>query len=158
MIYQYRITKYNPQNRVDGKYTLEEWTSYSHIGRVFSGIILSQEDYLKVEDGYIACVMEILEVCGINNLRISGLELHSKTAKKKWNNRRILKLSEIPDFVKDCLRRKCWARLSANEFFIHFGYEFYMYFGCTKEIEIIEPIAKKNHLFCEVFASPYWKT
>lgn len=154
-MYQYRITKYDPQNRVDGKYIKDEWTSYSDIGQPFSGMVLTMEDYLETEQGYIQCVMDLLAICDIGKLSIEALELHDKLAKKRWKHNRALDWFEISDFMRDCLRRRCWARLTADRFFVHFGHEYYMYVGCEKPIGIVAPIAEKNHLFCEDFKSPY---
>ena len=58
---EYRITKYNPANRINGAYMSDEWTSISDIGKVFNGIILSQDTYLKTEKAYIDCCIELIE-------------------------------------------------------------------------------------------------
>lgn len=50
---EYRITKYNPANRIDGIYMADEWTGFSDIGKVFGGTKLSQDIYLKTERAYI---------------------------------------------------------------------------------------------------------
>ena len=42
---EYRITKYNPANRIDGIYITEEWTSFSDIGKIFDGTKLTQTEY-----------------------------------------------------------------------------------------------------------------
>jgi len=39
---KYRITKYNPMNRdANGAYLLNEWTSFSDIGKTFDGKTLT---------------------------------------------------------------------------------------------------------------------
>ena len=48
---EYRITKYDPANRINGVYMADEWTSFSDIGKVFNGTLLSQDTYLKGVSG-----------------------------------------------------------------------------------------------------------
>ena len=57
---EYRITKYNPINRVDEVYIADEWTSSSDIGKVFNGKTLSRDTYLKTEQAYIDCCIELI--------------------------------------------------------------------------------------------------
>ena len=58
---EYRITKYNPANRVDGVYVTDEWTSFGDIGKEFGGTKLSHDVYLKTEQSYIDCCIALIE-------------------------------------------------------------------------------------------------
>lgn len=49
---QYRVTKYNPAFRIDGKYTRNEWTSISDIGKNYDGETFTLSAYEKVESHY----------------------------------------------------------------------------------------------------------
>ncbi len=40
-MFQYRITKYDPAFRIDGKYTKDEWTSIHDIGKIYNGCIFT---------------------------------------------------------------------------------------------------------------------
>lgn len=50
---EYRISKYDPQFRVNGSYQKNEWTSISDIGKVFDDGVLTLAEYLRVENEYI---------------------------------------------------------------------------------------------------------
>lgn len=43
-----------------------------------------------------------------------------------YNTVRWINFQQINSFMKDCLREKCWAKLEANDFFLHFGYDYYI--------------------------------
>ena len=38
---QYRVTKYDPANRVNGEYTKDEWTSMYDVGRSYNGKVFT---------------------------------------------------------------------------------------------------------------------
>jgi hypothetical protein len=49
---EYRVTKYNPVFRDrSGAYTKAEWTCFKHIGQTYSGVLLTAEEYERVEEG-----------------------------------------------------------------------------------------------------------
>ena len=53
----YRVTKYDPKNRSSrGIYTVNEWTSYCDIGKIFDGKKLTFEEYREIEDRYIEAI------------------------------------------------------------------------------------------------------
>lgn len=148
----YRITKYNPQLRIDGKYLLDEWTSISDVGNIISGHEFTMQEYERVEQNYINFVTRILHVCGIKQLRINQLENHNKL---NWYNKQYLDITQIKPFVRDCLREKCWGKLEANNFYIHFGYDYYMYMGTNILENSMQEIAKEFKLYVESYKSPY---
>ncbi len=44
---QYRITKYDPQYRIDGVYERYEWSNLSDVGTVFEDGLLTQAEWKK---------------------------------------------------------------------------------------------------------------
>ena len=48
----YRISKYNPIDRIDGIYQVDDWTSYSDIGEQYGGRVVQPSEYLAVETVY----------------------------------------------------------------------------------------------------------
>lgn len=75
MLHQFRVTKYDPAHRDShGAYRHEEWTSFSDIGRRFSGKILTQADYDAVEDAYVVSAIGFLKQTGVDTLTACGLE------------------------------------------------------------------------------------
>lgn len=149
---EYRITKYNPSNRVDGVYIADEWTSVSDIGKVFGGIQLSQDVYLKTEKAYIDCCIELIEKAQISKLSIAQAEYYSENVHFPTN---IFSTQDICQVITACLREQCWLKLVAKDFFIHFGYDYYMYIGSVLPSERVVEIAERHGLFCEEHPSPY---
>lgn len=55
--YQYCVTKYNPKYRNNGGgYEKDEWIGAGDIGKKFSGIKFTQNEYLKVEMNYLRAI------------------------------------------------------------------------------------------------------
>lgn len=84
-------------------------------------------------------------------LTISSFEDYKKT---KWANGQI-SVKEVKNFISDCLREKCWGKLSGKDLIIHFGYDYYMYVGVDPCLINIHKVSQENNLFCEEFESPY---
>lgn len=149
---EYRITKYNPANRVDGIYTADEWTGFSDVGKVFGGTKLSQDIYLQTEQAYIACCLELIEKAQISQLSIEQAEYYTEGSRFPST---ISTPQEIRQVITACLREQCWLKLVAGDFFIHFGYDFYMYIGSSLPVESVAETAAHYGLYCEQFPSPY---
>ena len=149
---EYRITKYNPTNRVEGVYIVDEWTSYSDIGKVFGGIKLSPDTYLKTERAYIDCCIELIEKANVSCLSLEQVEYYSENIHFPSS---ISNAQEISQVIEACLREQCWLKLIAKDFFIHFGYDYYMYIGCLLPIESVTEIATRHGLYCEHYPSPH---
>lgn len=149
---EYRITKYNPQNRVKNIYKTSEWTSISDIGKMFDTGILTYGDYKKVEQAYIDCCIAIIRKEEIIELSVCNPEYYNTDFRfpQTISNER-----EMRQAIMYCLQEKCWAKLESKSFFIHFGYDYYMYIGSTLPCSVVEEIAKEYNLFCEHFHSPY---
>lgn len=49
-----RIMKYDPLKRNEkGAYLEDEWTSFSDVGKVFSGVVLTLDEYQEMESKYV---------------------------------------------------------------------------------------------------------
>jgi hypothetical protein len=179
---QYRITKYDPQQRNDlGHYVVDEWTSIYDMGRKFNGVVFSEEDYLITETMYINAIIQFMICSSTDELKLSDVnhyyerdsdfeehcknfrELYSASTMRvfpKIKNRSSFALPEITDICRLILREDVWGTLKSKTMFVHFGYDYYMYIGvndncnCERAIEEIE----KSGLFVEEFESPYSKS
>ena len=149
---QYRITKYNPANRLGSVYIADEWTGFGDIGQVFGGTKLSQKVYLQTEQAYIACCLELIKKAQISQLSIEQAEYYTEGSRFPS---RISTPQEIRQVITACLREQCWLKLIAKDFFIHFGYDFYMYIGSSLPVESVAETAAHYGLYCEQFPSPY---
>ncbi|MFH7041748.1 hypothetical protein ABT392_05450 [Paucibacter sp. JuS9] len=158
MRYQFRLTKYNPELREpNGAYMLDEWTSYSDVGRSFAGVTLCEEEYLRVESAYLTSLASFLAESGIASLRIAGLEDYGTGALPPFVEAgRDLNLGECVAFSKLALRERVWAKLvRPGVAYIHFGYDFYVYLGLPRLCPAALQHAHDAGLFAEAIRSPY---
>jgi len=171
-MFQWQITKYNPKYRDErGFYTKDEWTSISDIGSVYK---ITLVDYLTVEDKYVEAVMYFMEHLKVNNMIIrtfekrSGFDKQIKKFPEIYPQEMVSLLSSVHEnLVLDqrqvmmicrlILREDMWCKLISadSNFFVHFGYDYYMYIGSTKKCTEIVSRIEKTGLFVEKFESPY---
>lgn len=170
--YQWRVTNYNPDFRnKNGYYTLtEEWTCPSEIGEIINGKEFTLDEYLQVEAAYVNAVIKFIEESGFNSLRILKLSQWNISEEDKKSP---LYESEFEQLVlqEDLMVNKNEIRLICkmvlrnfldcqlyliDKFFVHFGWDYYMYIGsyvnCSSAIEF----ATNNRLFVEQIQSPYF--
>jgi hypothetical protein len=143
---QFRITKFNPANRLpDG--TFKEWTSFSQVG---SSVTL--EKYEEVELNYIDSVIQIFTHNKFKSFKIAGLE--NRLGECQYQNGDDVDLINLKKVIKAILRDEYCCRLENNRSFIHFGPDYHMYV-CAPEIpEFIKKKIGKRSLFVEPFKSP----
>lgn len=159
MKYMWRITKYNPEFRDrSGAYSLDEWTSFSDVGKVYNGTKFTLNEYESYEKAYTESVLKLMECNHIENLQITGLEIYEEVDELISNltDGMMLSIGEIKVVIKHVLREQIWCKLVFGEnFFVHFGYDFNMYIGssmiCEESLEDI----KSMKMFIEPFKSPY---
>lgn len=149
---QYRVTKYDPANRVNGAYTKDEWTSMYDVGRSYNGKVFTFQEYLKVEKSYLDVIENVLKELDIKTVEVrQGERIFSAL-----NNSAVNSCEEVLMIARGVLREDFWCKLEARDFFIHFGYDYYMYIGADIEKEKMAEIARKNGLFAEhIERSPY---
>lgn len=163
---QYRITKYNPMYRdIEGIYSIDEWTSISDIGKLYGSREFSLPEYLKVESKYIEAIALFMKCNDLNSFVISEVEKYSDEMEQNSANMEsiyhnikegdLLNIAEIPNICRLLLREYMWGKFAAPTMFVHFGQDYYMYIGVTKECEnVIDRIIEMG-LFVEEFESPY---
>ena len=168
---QWRVTKYNPDFRDEnGYYTLvEEWTCPSEIGGTINGKEFTLDEYLQVETAYINSVIKFIEESSIDSLRILQLEcdiseedktspLYEKEFEKLiLKEDSIVNKNEIRLICKMVLRNFLWCKLySKDNFFVHFGWDYYMFIGSNVNCLSAIKFAENNGLFVEQCTSPYF--
>lgn len=149
----FRVTKYNPDYRdSQGRYTEDDWTSYSDIG-----MKVTQKEYEQVESAYIDTALKFLEEQNITELKLSYLEnrLNNQEPGVSLKNGTVLNFNALKQVMKSILREKYWAKLEAENSFVHFGYDYYMYIGVPNEPRLVWELAKLNGLYVEECLSPY---
>jgi len=168
--YAWRTTKYNPALRnSQGHYLADEWTTFSDIGKIYSGKKLTYEHYLSVENLYVASAIDFLSDAGLTSLRVTELE-NQRLAQVNPNqlhgiasNPSLLKLGSIvsddlEDVIRMNLREVLWCKLTeTSRFYLHFGWDYYMYIGSTAPSLAAITNAERSGLFVEEVVSPYLK-
>lgn len=162
----YRITKYNPENRDEqGRFLVNDWTSYGDI--VIPYDFQSYSEYIKVEKKYLNYLSTILENNNIQKLKVRDLELKDyegigsrladcnlslleKTKKNvSYSRQNVIEIAQLT------LREIIWCRLEYKSIYVHFGYDFYMYVGGIVIDENLISKAKSEDLYIEIMNSPY---
>ena len=106
---EYRISKYDPQFRVNGAYQKNEWTSVSDIGKVFDDGVLTFAEYLRVENEYIQFCLNAMKAAGVTGLSVCAPEIYCEGLRLP---KRVCDTDSICEIIRWCLREKCWARTS----------------------------------------------
>lgn len=170
--YEWRVTKYNPDFRdEDGYFTLrEEWTCPSEIGKTIDGKKFTLEEYLRIEEAYVNTVITFFIESGLSTLRVLQLseidiskeDMSSELYEVEFDELNLVDdkkvdLNEIRTICKMVLRNFAGCHLySKNQFFVHFGWDYYMYIGSSVKSSSSINFARDNGLFVEEMSSPYY--
>ena len=151
----YRITKYDPSFRDRaGAYTRDEWISVADIGRYFAGVMLTHEEYERVQGAYVEAAMAFLREAGVSALRVEGLE-NQRGHVLKFREGSLLPLEHVGDVLRRILREEFCCRLEAVGGFVHLGWDFYMYVGVRCPCPAAQGRATELGLYVEECCSPY---
>ena len=165
----WRITKYNPAFR-DGRgaYLKDEWTSVSDVGKSFDGAVLTFEEYRKIEDAYVSTALSFISEAGLDALTVTYLESNRVSEARAEDLRGIdfdpklarrgmpLSGGALGDVCRLVLREILWCKLeSESGFYLHFGYDYYMYVGSPVPSEKSIAYGSQQSLFVEERESPY---
>jgi len=150
----YRISKYNPKYRVDNAYLRDEWTEFSDIGHMFEEGILAFEEYEEIEKNYINFIIDICRKVHVTHFIIRNLENYDLA---QWKEGESLDFNKLQQFVRDCLRNKCWGIVCSNNIRISFGYDYYIYLECKLKYIVIKEISQKYNLYPEINKFPWSK-
>ncbi|MGB0766751.1 MAG: hypothetical protein ACPGYV_03470 [Phycisphaeraceae bacterium] len=148
---QYRLTKYDPRYRdASGAYTRDEWTFFAQVGREVGGRTVTLDEYEAVEAAYIRVVCALVDLAAIGPYHVADPENAPYAAGSN------ITLEQLSAVLRSLLREEYWCRLSDSEgYFIHSGWDFYLYLGLPNTIVAPETIAAEQGLFLEPFVSPY---
>ena len=151
---EYRVTKYDPacRNR-HGAYARDEWTSACQIGHSFAGVVLTDAEYRRVEDSYVASAVAFMRGAGVPLLRVEGVETYE--IPPPFGEGAVLELFDAEAVIRRVLRAEFWCRLEGAAGFIHLGYDYYMYVGVAQQCPAAEALAGHRGLFVEPSLSPY---
>jgi hypothetical protein len=135
---KYEINKYPPSLFKSGRFLREDWTACTDIGHTTSRGVLSREEYLRVEELYVAAVVALERTIEPASLQAHGVEFweQESSALVSLGLEDVLDGSAVPDegervtgarlenIVRRCLREVAWLELMAKpRLLIHFGYD-----------------------------------
>lgn len=165
----YRLSKYNPNYRLNGAYTHDEWTSVSDIGGTFETGRFTGLQYIETEAQYVLCLEALVGERNQSEFLIRDYErsgmLPLFTAVRltlalrsglyffrglKWRNNQVVEGSDVASFLVDCLRERCWGKLCSEGITVYFGYDYYSYVDTDLSPEEVKEIAHRHELFCEL--------
>ena len=152
-LFQYRISKYSRQSTPDMAVD-DQWTSIFDIGKTFGGKVLTYSEYINTENQYLELIKWVCKSSGVERLQITNLEDYqclSPCENLSWTE----SVEQIVNIARDCLRERYWCRLHAHNFFIHFGYDYYLYMGTQLDYLQMHCIANSLGVFVEKMSSPY---
>lgn len=170
-MYTWRISKYNSKFRDEnGNYTKDEWTSFSDIDKTFQNKKLSLVEYLHIEKLYIDAILLFIQKMQIPYTVVTDLEKPlNLIILDKYKNEYSDEMINIYYNVKNkdkctientkflvslILREHLWLKLKyKRNFFIHFGYDLYMYIGSNKKDSITNDIVNMG-LYIEEYPTP----
>ena len=158
---QYRVTKYDPQYRdASGAYNRNEWIMHSQIGESFDDGVLTEPQYMAVENAYVDAAVSFLLESGVDSLAIQSLENARgyQSSDLTIADGHVCSLPEIADLARLVLRDIIWCKLARDAAFIHFGWDYYMYIGVPVPCPIAINSATESGLFVESFDSPHLST
>lgn len=153
---RYSIIKYNPAYYINGVYTKNEWTSFFDIGNTFDNFVLTLDEYLIVENRYIACAKQLAAESGCSYLSVAYMEGNGRFRVKTANGKRRdlipgskLAVKDIDDALRNVLRENYVWMVFLNvehSFMIDFGYDYYMHIRCPLQKARVESIVASHQL------------
>jgi hypothetical protein len=135
---KYEINKFPPSLFKHGRFLREDWTACTDIGQATHRGTLDKQEYLRVEDLYVAAVTTLSRAVEPDLLQVHDVEFWD-TANDHLAN---LGLADVLDgsvapaegesvagavldnLVRRCLREVAWLELSVSpKLLVHFGYD-----------------------------------
>lgn len=92
---------------------------------------------------------------GRPTLMVLGLEKSKGMAGAPSEGSAVDEQAQFADLIRRVLREEFWCRLEADECFVHFGWDYYMYVGVSEACSKSRAFAAASGLFVEEFVSPY---
>ena len=135
---QYAINKYPPRLYKKGRFLREDWTSCSDIGKATPQGVLSREEYLRIEQLYVAAVERVVGVLEPGSVRAHDVEFWEDASDALTTvglddvfdgsaapiEGEPLAGDRLVNVVRRCLREVAWLELAAEpRLLIHFGYD-----------------------------------
>lgn len=159
------ITKYDPLFRdKDGRYTKEDWMSFSQVGQIVDGHPLSLDSYLSIEEKYIKAGILFFQFHNCHRIIIKNFEKYDFESYNLNDKKELLKyydsafegtvipIDDLSFFVKLVLRELIWAEFyceNSQGIALRFGHDYYMYFNSNDNMDILFDDVNRLGLFVD---------
>lgn len=145
--HSWRVSRYEEQLR--GEPGWESWTDLSDIGGRFNGIVLSEQEYLRVENTYISAVVRFAVATSASLFRV--VSLAHQDANFALTPGQLVVRSDVGPIVRGNLRGELDCALDAvnGRLQIAFGYDLYMYVGADIPCETAVAGAEEDGLWLQ---------
>lgn len=160
-----KISKYNSAFfDGNGKYLINEWTSISDIGKIYSGQEFTLDEYLEMEERYINIVNEFtkqtlssfkfkltkIEKYTISKINMADEALMSLHDWVEDGKTYFFEIENLPNILKLFLREDLWGEIILeNKAKIFVGYDYYLYIETDFFEESFLKYINGNNLFYE---------
>ncbi|MFF2354374.1 hypothetical protein ACFVVL_31980 [Kitasatospora sp. NPDC058115] len=152
---RYRVVKYSEAERTGVK---DSWTAISDIGRSYDGVVLTEEEYLRTEQKYLAVIQDFLRAARVGALTVDSLEIHPESP--WWG--RVQEGEELtPDraveLARSILREEdVWCLLEGEGgFYVHLATDYYMFVGTPGNADDCVARARSAGLYVDEMVSPF---
>lgn len=129
--FAWRLSRYDPALRDEaGSYATETWTSIADVGRTIDGHELTLAEYEVVESAYIECFRAFAREVGVSELEVrAGDHLPPRVGEGDR-----LTVDRAADLVRALLREDAVCKLESPDdaFYVHVGFDLYMYIGASR--------------------------
>jgi small subunit ribosomal protein S1 len=132
--YRYRVVKYDAARRFG---EVDDWTSIDDIGCEFEGVVLTEAEYLRVEQVHLGTVRDAAAASGVDHFEIREPQAAETTA---YHDGAVVDVDEALEILRGILREDGFdCRLEApGRMYVHVGWDYYMYVGscvpCAKTL------------------------
>ncbi len=136
-----------------------DWSSISDVGASFHGEVLTQQTYEQVEQRYLDAARRFLADSNIDRLSVLDVDWTADVplARREIADRPFVTPDEAIAICRLQLREDLSCRLeSPDRFYLHFGFDLYMYIGSWTECAEAVQHTVADGLFVEHdVTSPY---
>lgn len=151
-MHHYRISRHDPYQTVQPGPN-ERWPSFAELDEMLGGVRYTAAQFDHLAAQHLAFITALIKRERALPLVIGDLQ--ELLPCFPWYDGQEIYSDELNNIFLDLFREKCWCRLSAPGFFIHYDKDFDMYIGCSYTPEGITQLAARHGLYAEPMISPY---
>ncbi|MGT2832889.1 hypothetical protein [Streptococcus halotolerans] len=153
MKYRLSFSKYDIKYRNElGHYLRDDWTSIWDVGKVCEGVLVTLEEYERVESQYLKTLEEIVKLLDIDSFRIRDVDYYDNEFSDLGFPVKVGATVTIEQFLilaKLILREELWVSFEHPDIWVNFVDDYYVFLGFNRNLDGVKRIVKANHLFWE---------